>query len=110
MNMLKIYAVAVVVVARLNELIVQIKEHDRDLAEQLKRARSSVTLNISEGSSARGGKRNLHYSYAKGSACECVAILETAVAAEYIERPNEDLLAMLRQIIGTLYKCIGGHR
>ena len=108
--MLRIYAVAVDVVRRLNEVIVTIKEHDRDLAEQLKRARSSITLNISEGSCARGGKRNLHYSYAKGSAQECLAIIETAVTAEYIAKANEDVTAMLRQIIGTLYRCIGGHR
>ena len=108
--MLRIYAVAVEVVRRLNGVIVEIKAHDRELAEQLKRARSSITLNISEGSSARGGKRNLHYSYAKGSAQECVAVLETAVAAEYIANANEETIAMLRQIIGTLYRCIGGHR
>jgi len=109
-RMLRIYGVAVEVVAGLNGVIVEIKAHDRELADQLKRARSSITLNISEGSSARGRKRELHYSYAKGSAHECVAILETAVAAEYITRVDEKLVAKLRQIIGTLYRCIGGHR
>jgi four helix bundle protein len=108
--MLRIYEVAVEVVRRLNVVIVAIGAHDRDLADQLKRARSSITLNISEGSSARGKKRELHYTYAKGSANECVAILETAVAAEYLERVDAELVAMLRQIIGTLYRCIGGHR
>ena len=81
-----------------------------DLAKQLKRARSSIPLNISEGSHARGGRRNLHYGYAKGSAQECIAILETAVASQYIKRPPEEVIPMLRQIIGTLYNCIGGHR
>ena len=108
--MLRVYSVAIEVVRRLNAVIVEINAHDRDLAEQLKRARSSIALNISEGSGARGRKRSLHYSYAKGSAHECLAILETAVAAEYITHANDEVTAMLRQIIGTLYRCIGGHR
>src|SRR4051812_23436205 len=108
--MLKIYAVGIEVVRRLVPVLAAIDRHDADLAKQLKRARSSITLNISEGSHARGGKRNLHYSYAKGSAQECIGILETAVSAEYMKRAPDDVIAMLRQIIGTLYKCIGGHR
>ena len=108
--MLKIYDVSQEVVRKLVPIIVEIERHDGDLAKQLKRARSSIPLNISEGSSARGGKRNLHYGYAKGSAQECIGILETAVSAQYMKRPPEEIIAMLRQIIGTLYMCIGGHR
>jgi four helix bundle protein len=108
--MLKIYDVSVDVVKRLVPVVAEIDRHDGDLAKQLKRARSSIPLNISEGSRARRGRRNLHYGYAKGSAQECIAILETAVASQYIKRPPEEVVPMLRQIIGTLYNCIGGHR
>ena len=52
----------------------------------------------------------MHYGYATGSAQESIGILETAVAAQYIKRAPDDVIAMLRQIIGTLYNCIGGHR
>ena len=51
------------------------------LRDQLLRASSSVVLNIAEGfgSSSRGVKRR-HYDIARGSAIECVAILDPASA------------------------------
>ncbi len=95
---------------KLVPVVAEIDRHDADLAKQLKRARSSIALDISEGSHARGARRNLHYGYAKGSAQESIGILETAVAAQYIKVAPVDVIEMLRKIIGTLYKCIGGHR
>jgi four helix bundle protein len=65
-------------------LVAAIDRHDPDLTRQLKRARTSIPLNIAEGSHARGARRNLHYGYAKGSANECIAVLEAAHAAGYI--------------------------
>jgi four helix bundle protein len=108
--MLKIYGDALVVVRELVPVVAEIERHDLDLGRQLKKARSSVPLNIAEGSHARGGRRNLHYGYAKGSANECIAVLESAVAAGYRKGPPERTIDRLRKIIGTLYNCIGGHR
>ena len=48
--------------------------------------------------------------YAKGSANECIAILETAHASGYIRVLPQDLIRKLQMIIGTLFMCIGGHR
>ena len=52
-----------------------------NLRDQLLRASSSVVLNIAEGfgSSSRGVKRR-HYDIARGSAIECVAILDLGSA------------------------------
>ena len=108
--MLKIYEPSLEVVAKLVPVVAAIDRHDGDLARQLKKARSSMPLNIAEGSHARGARRNLHYGYAKGSAQESIAILETAVASQYIRVAPVDVIEQLRKIIGTLYKCIGGHR
>ncbi len=49
------------------------------LRDQLMRASSSVVLNVAEGfgSSSRGIKRR-HYEIARGSAIECVAVLDIA--------------------------------
>ena len=105
--MLKIYDVAQEVVRRLVPIVAELERKDPDLATQLKRARSSITLNIGEGSHAQGKRRNQHYGYAKGSAQESIAILETAVSAEYIKAVPRDLIEMLRRIVGTLYNCIG---
>ncbi len=51
------------------------------LKDQLLRASSSVVLNIAEGfgSSSRGVKRR-HYEIARGSAVECIAVLDLASA------------------------------
>ncbi|MEO8359549.1 MAG: four helix bundle protein [Vicinamibacteria bacterium] len=51
------------------------------LRDQLLRASSSAVLNTAEGfgSASRGVKRR-HYEIARGSAMECVAILDIAVA------------------------------
>ncbi len=52
-----------------------------NLRDQLLRASSSVVLNTAEGfgSASRGVKRR-HYEIARGSAMECVAILDLAAA------------------------------
>ena len=51
------------------------------LKDQLLRASSSVVLNIAEGfgSSSRGVKRR-HYEIARGSAVECIAVLDLTSA------------------------------
>lgn len=108
--MLKIYVDALEVVRELVPFVAEIDRHDPDLTRQLKRARTSIPLNIAEGSHARGARRNLHYGYAKGSANECIAVLEAAHASGYIRVLPEPVIDKLRKIIGTLFKCIGGHR
>jgi four helix bundle protein len=52
-----------------------------NLRDQLLRASSSAVLNTAEGfgSASRGVKRR-HYEIARGSAMECVAILDLTVA------------------------------
>jgi four helix bundle protein len=105
--MLRIYETGLEVVRRLVPIVAELERKDPELATQLKKARSSITLNIGEGSHAQGKRRNQNYGYAKGSAQESIAILETAVAAEYIKVAPVDLIEMLRKIVGTLHKCIG---
>ncbi len=107
--MLRIYADALNVVRELAPYVAEIDRNDPDLTRQLK-ARCSIPLNIAEGSHARGARRNLHYGYAKGSANECIAMLETAHASGYIRLLPENVIRQLRMIIGTLFMCIGGHR
>ena len=109
-RMLRIYGDALEVVRELVAVVAEIDRHDGDLARQLKKARCSIPLNVAEGSHARGARRNLHYGYAKGSAQESIGILETAHACGYIKEVPVGTVDKLRKIIGTLYKCIGGHR
>ncbi len=66
--MLRIYDDAIGMLEMLRTFIVTIERRDSDLARQLRRAASSVALNIAEGSYARGGNRRSLYSVALGSA------------------------------------------
>jgi four helix bundle protein len=57
-----------------------LKAHNADLADQVTRAGSSVTLNLQEGSARSGRDRKRFYSFARGSAREILAALDTADA------------------------------
>ena len=61
---------------------------DANLRDQLRRASSSVVLNTAEGfgSASRGVKRR-HYEIARGSAMECVAILDLGSALGLEDNP-----------------------
>ena len=60
------------------------------LRDQLVRASSSAVLNVAEGfgSFSRGVKRR-HYEIARGSATECVAVLDLAVALGIVTETSE---------------------
>ncbi|MGH7281215.1 MAG: four helix bundle protein, partial [Polyangiaceae bacterium] len=73
----------------------RIREHDRDLGEQLRRALSSVVLNLSEGSGSRGGHRLARYSTALGSNEESRAALRSPIRRrsrieQFGDRPDCD--------------------
>jgi four helix bundle protein len=63
---------------------------DRDLVDQLRRAATSVSLNLSEGR-RRAGKDRLHcWRIAAGSADEVRTALQVAVAWRYVEQAAVD--------------------
>jgi four helix bundle protein len=62
----------------------QLAARDGALADQLRRAGSSVLLNIVEGHRRVGKDRAHHYRIAAGSAAEVAATLEIAAAWGYI--------------------------
>lgn len=63
------------------------------LRDQLLRASSSVVLNIAEGfgSASRGVKRR-HYEIARGSAVECIAVLDLTSALGIGDRSATELM------------------
>ena len=81
---MKTYQLALLVVRFLRALIERIGRHDRNLADQLRRAATSVPLNIYEGLYSRGGNRSARLSTAMASAKECEACLDTAEALGYL--------------------------
>ncbi len=104
--MLRIYQVALSVIRRLKRLLGLVERRDPDLARQLRRAASSVVLNIAEGSSSQGKNRNARYYNALGSAKEVRACLEVAIAFGYIESVDDALVDELERIIATLINLI----
>ena len=64
----------------LRELSPRLRARNPDLFRQLRRAASSVPLNLAEGAGRQGADRKQHYRIARGSALESEAILLVAEA------------------------------
>jgi four helix bundle protein len=102
--MLRIYETVLGVIAELKPVVGAIEEHDRDLARQLRRASSSIALNVSEGSGSHAGTRRERYRNALGSARETGACIDVAVALGYVEGVDAALLDALDKVRATLVR------
>ena len=71
----------------------KVARHDRDLAQQMKRASSSAALNGSEGVWAKAGKRRSRLEDAVNSARETLMALRLAGACGYLG-PDEATVAV----------------
>jgi four helix bundle protein len=105
--MLRIYTTIIEVLRGLRPVVVEIENHDRDLARQLRRCASSIALNVSEASGSRAGTRRERYQNALGSARETGACLDVAVALGYVEEIDGEMLAKLDHVRATLFRVIG---
>ena len=102
---LVIYERALEMIAEIKPLIETIKQHDRDLANQLRRSASSVALNISEGTHSRGGNKRIRFENAAGSAAETRAALQVATAWGYIPSNSQHSVdQLLDQILAMLFR------
>ncbi|HEY3815519.1 MAG TPA: four helix bundle protein [Polyangiaceae bacterium] len=81
-----------------------IERRDKDLASQLRRAASSVVLNVAEGSGSFGGVRTQRYRTALGSARETMSCLLVAERFGYVEAMPGALVAAMNRVIGTLVR------
>jgi four helix bundle protein len=68
----------------LRPLLERIHRHDRNLADQLRRAASSVVLNLAEAAYNNAGHRRSRFESARGSANEVRAALSLASAWGYV--------------------------
>jgi len=90
------YEVSLDVIKSLRAVMPQIEPNDRELADQIKRAASSVALNLAEGQRLTKGNKPKHYAIAHGSANEVRAAIHTAIAWGWIEDASKQLAALDR--------------
>jgi four helix bundle protein len=97
--------VSYALIGALREIVPVIRKKDRDLADQIQRAASSVALNIAEGQRSMKGNRLKHYSIAHGSANEVKAGLCVARAWGWVDERAIDssALAILDRLLGLLW-------
>jgi four helix bundle protein len=88
-TMLRIHDDMLDAIATMRPMTRAIERCDPDLARQLRRAASSVALNIAEGSGSFGRVRLQRYRTALGSARETCSCLRVALAWGYVYALHE---------------------
>jgi four helix bundle protein len=106
--MLNIYKIAIQLCRDCVPFIAAIASHDRNLADQLRRAVTSVALNIAESDGQSGGHRRQRRLTALGSAREVHACLEIAEALGYIGAVPAAVTGRMGQVLGTLVNLTRG--
>lgn len=101
--MLRIHETILQLIKDVAPIAEAIGRRDADLARQLRRALSSVPLNVSEGAAQRGARRNSHYSIALGSAREAFSALRTAAAWGYVDEPSAEMKDRFDKVMATLF-------
>ncbi len=102
--MLRIYGVILEVIKGLRGTMEALERRDPDLALQMRRAASSVALNVAEGMHSQGRNRRARYHNAAGSMRETLACVEVASALGYVAEPDAAVLASINQVMATLVK------
>jgi len=102
--MLRIHDEMLEALRAMRGVLVAIERRDADLGRQLRRAASSVVLNIAEGSGSFGRVRTARYRTALGSARETLSCLHVAEAFGYVEAMPDGLLARIDRVVGTLVR------
>jgi four helix bundle protein len=102
--MLSIYEDMLGAIVGMRAVVAAIERRDADLGRQLRRAASSVVLNLAEASGSFGRVRTQRYRTALGSARETVACLRTAEAFGYVGRLEAGVAGTMNKVIGTLVR------
>jgi four helix bundle protein len=104
---LRIYPVILELIREVRRrFLPRIEAEDPNLADQMKRALCSMSLNTGEGMYSQRGIKRARYYTATGSAREVLSCLETAVAMDYIPEIDAELRRKFDHVIGTLVNLV----
>jgi four helix bundle protein len=90
-------------------LMPRIKQRDKTLEDQLRRAASSIGLNVAEAALSDPGNKRARFHTAAGSARETQHALRQAIAWRHV-RPEEAerALGLVRRLVAILWKITRG--
>jgi four helix bundle protein len=95
---------AIHAIALARPLVEAVARKDRDLGSQLRRALSSVALNVAEATGNQAGNARLRYDSARGSLYEARAGLRIAIAWGYVATESaSEVLDVLDALGGRLF-------
>ena len=93
------HAIEVISLAR--PLVEVVARRDQDLASQLRRALSSIALNLAEGLATQAGNARVRFETARGSLCEAKAALRVAVAWGYVSAESAAVILAPLHALGA---------
>ena len=102
--MRRIYDDTLLLLSNLRPFIERIDRRDRDLGRQLRRAATSIVLNLAEGTGQHGGHGRERYRSALGSALEVRACLDAGRALGYVPGMPPTVHDRPDEIVWTLYR------
>ena len=100
------YEVSLDLIGGLRGVLAVMKEHDGELAAQMRDAASSITLNLGEGAGCSGGRRRQHYEIAHGSAREVKAALDVGERWGWLDASG--VRAVMDRLLGLLWGLTKG--
>jgi four helix bundle protein len=108
---LDVYRIAIDWVSLAQDIVEALPRGKGNLADQLQRAASSITLNIAEGAGEfSGAEKARFYRIAKRSATECAAALDVAARRSCIAKEHyAQGRSLLLRIVGMLVKLVRSH-
>ena len=102
MNKLVAYQVAVELITELRPIVERLAKRDSNLADQMRRAATSVVANLAEGQRREKGNKQRAYEIAHGEAREVLGCLDCAHAWGWIEG-DDAARAKLDRLLGLCW-------
>jgi four helix bundle protein len=101
--MLHAYPVSLELIRMLRPIVESIRCYDANLADQMRRAATSVVANLAEGQRREGGNKRRAYEIANGEAREVLGCLDIASAWGFVI-DDRDARAQLDRLLALCWR------